>query len=186
MADDTPPQDLLTLTLPAAQKDAVTVSASGEEKRMLPDGASLVPANVLTDARGSLFEMGRNSRTPDAPLKDIFGFTLRPGVVKGWGLHKRHDDRYFLVYGDMEVFLFDVRSDSSTYGQLFRVTLSEKSRMTLTIPRYVWHADHNVGVKDAFVVNMPTEEYDHANPDKYRLPINTDLIPHDFGDATGG
>jgi dTDP-4-dehydrorhamnose 3,5-epimerase len=27
-------------------------------------------------------------------------------------------------------------------------------------------------------VNFPTTPYDHGNPDKYRLPIDTPLIPY--------
>ena len=47
----------------------------------------------------------------------------------------------------------------------------------MTVPKFVWHADHNIGTNDVLVVNFPTEPYDHANPDKYRLPLNTPLIP---------
>jgi dTDP-4-dehydrorhamnose 3,5-epimerase len=34
-------------------------------------------------------------------------------------------------------------------------------------------------------VNFPTIPYDHADPDKYRLPIDTTLIPFSFGSAHG-
>jgi dTDP-4-dehydrorhamnose 3,5-epimerase len=27
--------------------------------------------------------------------------------------------------------------------------------------------------------------YDHANPDKYRLPLDTDLIPYKFENSRG-
>jgi dTDP-4-dehydrorhamnose 3,5-epimerase len=50
----------------------------------------------------------------------------------------------------------------------------------------VWHADHNIGTTDVIVVNFPTKPYEHANPDKYRLPLNTDLIPYSFGNVMGG
>ena len=55
----------------------------------------------------------------------------------------------------------------------------------VNVPRNVWHADHNIGTTDVLVVNFPTLAYDHANPDRYRLPLDTDLIPHSFGNATG-
>jgi dTDP-4-dehydrorhamnose 3,5-epimerase len=32
-------------------------------------------------------------------------------------------------------------------------------------------------------VNFPTVPYDRVRPDKYRLPIDTDLIPHRFPDG---
>ncbi|MEO1364471.1 MAG: dTDP-4-dehydrorhamnose 3,5-epimerase family protein [Pseudomonadota bacterium] len=181
----TPPQDLLDVTLNAATKDKVTTDTTGQPNIGLPEGASLTPANVITDARGSLFEVARASTLPDQPMVQVYGVTLRPGVVKGWALHKTHEDRYFILTGDMEVVLFDVRPDSATQGQLFRIMLSDKHRALLTIPRYVWHADHNVGHQDVLLINMPTAEYNYEDPDKYRLPLDTDLIPFDFGDARG-
>jgi dTDP-4-dehydrorhamnose 3,5-epimerase len=38
---------------------------------------------------------------------------------------------------------------------------------------------------NAVLINFPTMPYDHANPDKYRLPLDTKLIPHSFGDTKG-
>ena len=67
-----------------------------------------------------------------------------------------------------------------------RIVLSAHHRCLVNIPKDVWHADHNIGSTDAVVINFPTVPYNHANPDKYRLPIDTDLIPHSFGNATGG
>ncbi|MEO0750785.1 MAG: dTDP-4-dehydrorhamnose 3,5-epimerase family protein [Pseudomonadota bacterium] len=183
--DQTAPKDLLSQTLEAAGKDAQSTDATGKETAGLPEGSWLKPAHILTDARGSLFELGSNSRWGEDPIVHVYGVTLRPGVVKGWALHKEHDDRYFILSGDMEVVMYDVRPEARTYGQLFRVTLSEKSRACLRIPAFVWHADHNPGTEDVLLVNMPTKVYDRENPDKYRLPLDTDLIPHDFGDAKG-
>jgi dTDP-4-dehydrorhamnose 3,5-epimerase len=122
---------------------------------------------------------------PD-PLVFAYSFTIRPGVVKGWNLHQKHEDRYFLLQGEMELIFYDVRPGSPTFGELSKIQLSEHNRDLVNVPVNVWHADHNIGTKDALVVNFPTIQYDHADPDKLRLPINTPLIPYDFGDAKGG
>ena len=103
-------------------------------------------------------------------------FTVRPGIIKGWGLHQQHEDRYCLLQGEMELVLYDVRPNSRTRGQVSRIVLSEYNRRIVNIPRLVWHADFNIGATDALVVNFPTKPYDHANPDKYRLPIDTPLF----------
>jgi dTDP-4-dehydrorhamnose 3,5-epimerase len=42
-----------------------------------------------------------------------------------------------------------------------------------------------VGETDAYFVNLPTRAYDHANPDKFRLPLDTDLIPYRFQEELG-
>jgi dTDP-4-dehydrorhamnose 3,5-epimerase len=64
-------------------------------------------------------------------------------------------------------------------------TVSERSRALVVIPRGVYHALQNVGETEAMFVNMPTAAYDHANPDKCRLPIRNDLIPLAFEDLPG-
>ena len=64
--------------------------------------------------------------------------------------------------------------------------LSAFRRQIVNVPRNVWHADHNIGSSDVLVVNLPTTAYDHANPDKYRLPIDTDLIPYKFPPSARG
>jgi dTDP-4-dehydrorhamnose 3,5-epimerase len=112
-------------------------------------------------------------------------FTIRPGLAKGWGLHKLHEDRYFVVRGEMEVVMYDPRPDSPTFGKISKVYLSAARPRLINIPRFVWHADHNIGSEDVAVINFPTIQYDHANPDKYRLPLDTDLIPYDFGATRG-
>jgi dTDP-4-dehydrorhamnose 3,5-epimerase len=121
----------------------------------------------------------------EEPLVFAYTFSIRPGFVKGWNLHKEHEDRYTLLQGEMELVLYDPRPDSPTCGDVCRVLLSEHNRSLVNIPRNVWHADYNIGTKDVVAVNFPTTPYDHANPDKYRLPIGTDLIPYSFGDAKG-
>src|SRR5690606_35754984 len=108
-----------------------------------------------------------------------------PNVVKGWALHKLHEDRYFVIEGEMELVVYDPRPESSTYGRIAKIQLSDRLPRIINVPRFVWHADYNYGSTDAKIVSFPTRLYDHANPDKYRLPIDTDLIPYSFGNAKG-
>jgi dTDP-4-dehydrorhamnose 3,5-epimerase len=105
--------------------------------------------------------------------------------VKGWNLHREHEDRYVVLAGDMELVLFDPRPDSSTCGEVCQVVLNGRERTIVNVPANVWHADHNIGTTDLVVVNFPTLPYEHVNPDKYRLPLDTPLIPHSFGSAPG-
>jgi dTDP-4-dehydrorhamnose 3,5-epimerase len=178
-------QNLLDLTLAAAQKDRETVRAGVRLARMI-DGLTFQDLTTHRDDRGSVTEIfDPRWNWHSDPLVFVYMFTIRPGVVKGWGLHKLHEDRYFVVEGEMEVVLFDPRPDSSTYGQIYRVVLSAERPRLMNVPRNVWHADHNIGSTDVKVVNFPTIQYDHTDPDKYRLPIDTDLIPFSFGHSRG-
>lgn len=181
-----PQESILDLTLAAAVRDAQTVTTDGRPKARLTEGASIRDLTTHTDERGSVFEMFDERWGLSEPLVFSYCFTIRPGIVKGWNIHKQHEDRYCVLQGEMEVVMFDPRPESSTYGEVCRIVMSEQHRRLVTVPRFVWHADYNIGTRDVVAVNFPTSGYDHAAPDKYRLPIDTPLIPYSFPRARGG
>ena len=167
-------------------KDTQTVTPDGESLERLPDGMSIREAVLHVDDRGQVCEIyDPRWGWHDEPLVFAYFFTVRPGMTKGWGMHKRHEDRYFLLSGETELVLYDPRPESSTCGEVFKVYLSEQRRRLVNVPVGVWHADRNIGTTDALVVNFPTIPYDHADPDKYRLPLDTDQIPYRFEDTRG-
>lgn len=176
----------LERTLAAAVKDQQTTDAQRQQFVALPEGASFFDSVCHRDDRGSVTELydPRWNWHPE-PLVFAYMFTIRPGKIKGWGLHRIHEDRYFVVRGEMEVVMYDPRPDSPTFGKVSKVYLSAARPRLMNVPRNVWHADHNIGTEDVMVVNFPTIQYDHRNPDKYRLPLDTDLIPHTFGTSQG-
>lgn len=155
---------------------------AGEPVRRLTHGLKIRPLPSHLDERGSvcaLFDPRWHWHTEPMVFSQFF--TIRPGAVNGWKLHREHEDRYAIVKGDLELVLFDPRPESPTYGEVCKVMLSDQQRCLVNVPRNVWHADHNVGSTDVLVVNFPTIPYDRKKPDKYRLPIDTPLIPHSFG-----
>lgn len=173
-------------TLAAAVQDQRTVDDQHRSTALLLDGMSFRDLVRHDDDRGSVMEIydPRWDWHPE-PLVFSYIFTIRPGVVKGWGLHKMHEDRYCVISGELELVLYDPRPDSSTFGKVCKVHLSGTRPRLVNVPRFVWHADRNIGSGDLVVVNFPTIQYDHSSPDKYRLPLGTDLIPYDFGPVQG-
>jgi dTDP-4-dehydrorhamnose 3,5-epimerase len=177
---------ILDTTLAAATQDRQTVTPDGNPLRRLTEGVIFRDLPTHVDERGSVVELfdPRWQWHPD-PFVFAYAFTIRPGYVKGWNLHKLHEDRYCVLSGEMELVFYDPRPDSKTCGEVCRISLNAYNRRIVNVPCNVWHADHNVGTTDVVVVNFPTTAYDHTNPDKYRLPIDSDLIPHKFPGARG-
>lgn len=163
------------------RRDVRTVDDEGEPLGRLPHGMTIRYVPTHTDDRGTVFELNdpRWGWHPD-PLVFAYCFTIRPGVVKGWGLHERHDDRYAIMFGEVELVCYDERESSPTFGEVSKVVLSEHRRCVVNVPAGVWHADRNIGSRDAVVVNFPTIPYDHGAPDKLRLPLDTPRIPFRF------
>jgi dTDP-4-dehydrorhamnose 3,5-epimerase len=172
---------------PHYKQDRATVTATGQSTATLPHGVSVRDLALHTDDRGTVCELyDPRWGWHDAPLLYSYMFTVRPGIVKGWGMHKLHEDRYCLISGEMKLVLYDGRSDSPTFGLVAQIYLSAQRRQIVNIPIGVWHADENVGSVDVVAINFPTRLYDHESPDKYRLPVDTDLIPHRFRNPHGG
>jgi dTDP-4-dehydrorhamnose 3,5-epimerase len=159
-------------------RDAQTVDAAGGRLEPLPDGVELRTLITHPDERGSVCELYdlRWGVQPD-PMVFAYLFTIRPDMAKGWGLHREHHDRYAFLTGELEVVLYDAREGTSSAGATATIVLSGLHRSLLTIPPGVWHAERNIGSTDVMVVNFPTIPYDHANPDKYRLPLDTEELP---------
>lgn len=169
------------------RRDVQTVTAEGESVGPVPEGVRFHDVITQVDDRGTLTELfdPRWRWHPD-PLVHAYTMTIRPGVVKGWGMHKEHEDRYFILDGEMLVVLYDERPNSPTYGLVSEIPLTEHRRRLMNIPAGVWHADRNIGAKDVRVINFKTKLYDHEKPDKYRLPLNNDRIPYRFEGVRGG
>lgn len=177
---------ILEQTLAAATRDTQTVTPDGKSIAPLIEGVRIREARTHSDSRGSVIEIfDERWGWHTEPVGSLHCFTVRPGFVKGWGLHQHHEDRYMLLQGEMELVLFDPRPNSSTCGKVGKILMSENHRCLVNIPACVWHADHNIGNTDVVVIDMPTAPYNHQNPDKWRLPIDTPLIPYSFGAARG-
>jgi dTDP-4-dehydrorhamnose 3,5-epimerase len=164
------------------RRDVQTVTPDGKPLARLPDGMVVRELVTHTDERGTVCELyDARWGVSTAPLVFAYMFTIRPGCAKGWGIHYEHEDRYSFMAGELELVFYDARPDSPTSGEESRLVLSELHRKLVTIPRGVWHAERNIGAVDVRVVNFPSIPYDHTNPDKYRLPLDTDELPVRLG-----
>jgi dTDP-4-dehydrorhamnose 3,5-epimerase len=168
------------------RKDGPTVTAGGEALAPLIDGVVVRYQRPIEDRRGEVVEVYRPSWDvhPD-PLVYVYQVRIRPGAIKGWVIHEHQDDRLFFITGVLRWALYDDRQGSPTRGLLNDLVFSERAAALLVIPHGVYHAVRNIGTTDAIFVNMPTRAYDHADPDKLRLPLDTSVIPFDFDDGPG-
>jgi dTDP-4-dehydrorhamnose 3,5-epimerase len=165
--------------LEQATKDAASVTSEGKRIQIPIAGVELRRPPTQADHRGSITEIyDLRWGFTDDPLVYVYHVTVNPGQVKGWVMHREQNDRLFAYSGTLKIVLYDARNDSETFGSLNVFHLGGHDRALLSIPAGVWHAVHNVGYEEASFVNLPSRPYDHADPDKYRLPLETDVIPY--------
>lgn len=168
-------------TATVSMRDQATVTATGASLASVIDGVvTNAPVNHV-DHRGRVFEVypGGTSEFWKDPVVYCYTFTVRAQQTKGWGLHEFKDDRYTLISGEVLTVLFDARLDSPTHGLVQKVHLSGQGVRQLLIPKGVWHVNLNVSTQESFLINHPTQVYEHGKPDRLLLPWNTDAIPVD-------
>lgn len=167
---------------PAASRDEPTVDAGGRRRSMgIADVRLQMLGPLQADHRGSLLEV-IDTRLPfwQEPIVYAYRITVRPGRIKGWGLHKLQSDRYFIISGRLRVVLYDGRAQSPTYRRFDEFQFTDETPGLLSIPPGVWHADQNTGDGDVVILNFPTRPYDHDRPDKYRIDVSSGEIPFDW------
>jgi dTDP-4-dehydrorhamnose 3,5-epimerase len=168
-------------TRPLGTKDTATVTPSGESLAPVIDGVRVHRTPVHPDHRGRVFEVYNPEHDFwTTPIVHTYVFTVRPGLVKGWGYHEHKEDRYCILSGEMLVVMWDGREGSPTHGMVQEVLLSPQATRMLMIPRRVWHVGINLGTEECMVMNHPTEPYDYANPDRRLLPWDSPDIPVDL------
>jgi dTDP-4-dehydrorhamnose 3,5-epimerase len=116
------------------------------------------------DERGRLTEIFRAS-------DDAHGFgqcyitTCAAGVVKAWHRHRLQWDRWFCVEGAAKVGIWDAEAKR---GQT--VILAADTPQLLIIPAGLFHGFTPChGHREAAILNLPSREYDLANPDEERI-----------------
>ena len=150
------------------------------------EGVKVRYQRPIEDARGEVTEVYRPSwGLNDDPLVYVYQVSVRPGTIKGWVVHELQEDPLFHITGRRAGRCTTIARIRRRKGLLNELVLSEKNRALMIIPRGVYHAVQNIGISDAIFVNMPTRPYDHGDPDKFRLPLNTPLIPFSFATTRG-
>ncbi len=133
---------------------------------MLPEKTEmdgvLVGRNVRhSDQRGWLTELFRSDELPDR-FNVAMGYMsqTKPGEIRGPHEHKEQSD--YLVFpgiGIFEIYLWDNRAGSPSFGQQIILKTNETEALIVIIPPGVVHGYKNIGNVDGFSVNTPDRLY---------------------------
>ena len=149
------------------------------------DGVTVRKLRVIPDERGYLMEMLRSDWPEFEKLGQIYVTAVYPGVVKGWHYHRIQTDHFVCVAGMAKVVLYDDREGSNTQGEVDEFFMGHLNPILLKIPPGVMHGFKGISGETALIVNAPTELYNYAQPDEYRLPPHTDQVPYDWSRKDG-
>lgn len=143
-------------------------------------GVVVKKLHQIPDERGFLMEILRDDDSFFERFGQAYITAVYPGVVKGWHYHEKQVDHFCVVRGMVKVVLYDRRESSPTYGEVNEFFLGEQNNALVRIPNLVLHGMKGVGTELGIVLNLPTQHYDHANPDEFRVPPHDNDVPYDW------
>ena len=163
-----------------AKKDRQSITGDWQFLESLIDGVVVREVqNVMKGDGGWLTEVFRQDwGLDDLGVDQVFQNVLPPGGVSGWHTHRFATDRIFVNSGTFKVVLYDARASSPTHGLINEFTTGERRPSLIVVPPGVWHAVVNVGAERGSLLNLVDRAYAYEDPDHWRLPAETSLIPY--------
>ncbi|MBI4459876.1 MAG: dTDP-4-dehydrorhamnose 3,5-epimerase family protein [Acidobacteria bacterium] len=153
------------------------------EARELIDGIQIEPLRVHPDDRGFFEEIfrwgqGLSRDFGSAGSVQVSAALSYPGTIKAIHYHLRQTDLWTPVLGMLQVMLYDLRTDSPTFGKLNTLYVGNLQPWQIRIPQGVGHGYKVVGTESALLVYATDRWYDPA--DEGRLPWNDPDVNYDW------
>jgi dTDP-4-dehydrorhamnose 3,5-epimerase len=151
----------------------------------LIDGVQIESLQVYPDDRGFFTELARlgkglaSKMLPDDIRKIQVSLTLTyPGTIKAIHYHSEQTDLWAPISGMVQVFLYDLRRHSPTFGAINTIFAGRFQPWEILIPPGVAHGYKALGVEPVQLVYFTDRHY---NPtDELRLPYDHPEIAYDW------
>lgn len=153
--------------------------STGSEQDLI-EGVRVKRLKVIPDERGRLMEILRSDDDLYLNFGQVYLTAAYPRVVKAWHYHKLQYDNIAVVKGMTKIALYDSREGSGSYGQVAEFFAGEHNPLLIQIPPEVYHGFKCISESEALIINIPTQTYNYADPDEYRLDPYDNTIPYNW------
>lgn len=120
----------------------------------------------------------------DEPIFSQFGQSTMTvayhGTIKGFHLHDKQDDFWFVATGKALIVLYDTRPDSPTHKQTDTITAGTGDYKLIKIPAGVAHGYKVLSEEPAMLIYHTSIPYNPSGPDEHNLPLNDPEIGFDW------
>ena len=196
-ADVSIPPDLRSGIVPLGTRNGIEMAIARRTAKTLgkiiakpnsPDlieGILIEPLQVYPDDRGFFCELARlgkglaSKMVPDEQRKIQISLTLTyPGTIKAIHYHSEQTDLWAPVSGMVQVFLYDLRRNSPTFGAINTIFAGRLQPWEILIPPGVAHGYKALGVEPIQLLYFTDRHYNPA--DELRLPYDHPDIAYDW------
>jgi len=165
-----------------AQKDPQSVTSDWSSLQDAIEGVRVREMKNVIKSRGDvLCEVFRREwMLDDGDVDQVFQSIMNPGSISAWHVHQLTTDRLFASHGALQIVLFDGREHSPTHGRINEFRFGAARPALVVIPPGVFHGVRNISHEPALLLNLVNRAYRYEDPDHWRLPLDTEVIPYRF------
>jgi dTDP-4-dehydrorhamnose 3,5-epimerase len=168
------PQEAEVIGIDRLIAKSSAVNQKGALRQQPIEGVRFRPIRPVPHEDGTVAEIARAAWDEiDQPVVQVHLTTTMAGRVRAWGLHRFSTDRLFVVRGLISIVVYDGRVGSPTAGSFNEFRVSERNPALLVIPPNLYHGWKNLGIDEAFIINMPSQQYTYEEPDALDLPYDS-------------
>lgn len=102
------------------------------------------------------------------------------GTIKGFHIHEKQDDLWFMATGKALIVLYDGREGSSTKGETQTIYAGRDDYKLVVIPVGVVHGYKVLSEEPVMLIYHTTETYNAENPDEKRVALDDPIINFDW------
>ncbi|MCX6740462.1 MAG: dTDP-4-dehydrorhamnose 3,5-epimerase family protein [Candidatus Parcubacteria bacterium] len=122
-------------------------------------GVIIKKLEKFSDERGWLSEIYRRDEANYQPAMGYVSVT-NPGIIRGPHEHKAQSDFFvFVGPGSFNLYLWDNRKDSETFGQKELIEVGENNPVGVSVPPGVVHGYKCISKESAYSINLPDKLY---------------------------
>jgi dTDP-4-dehydrorhamnose 3,5-epimerase len=134
------------------------------------------PLKKIEDQRGAVMHMLRSDQPHFQKFGEIYFSVVKPGVVKGWKLHKEISQNMAVPEGKIRLVIYDPRENSSSFGKTQVIEFGGDNYCLVQMPPNVWYAFQAISSGHAMIANCTTAP--HSPSESETLPLETEMIPY--------
>ena len=125
---------------------------------------------IIEDDSGSVYHGLKNTDTGFKKFGEVYFSSVKKDIIKAWKLHKEMTLNLIVPVGEVLFSFIDVREESNTFNESFKILLSQKPYVRLTVPPEIWFGFK--GVSDGLNLICNVADIPHDPNEVLRKKIN--------------
>ena len=102
------------------------------------EGMIRTDLNIISSENGKIMHGVKKFDNGFVDFGEVYFSTVEKGAIKAWKLHREMTLNLMVPVGKVLFCFYDVRENSSSYGEKYKTILSQHPYFRLTVPPEIW------------------------------------------------